>query len=373
MHTERDTHTEIKSDKVENKLKPDTTFAVLRTARRETPEALQGLRAKHLMYICEEASGIDERVFEVAHSSLATPGAKIILTSNPTRTSGYFYRAFDHRKKDSWWTKHVSFPDLLKEGHSWANPDYPKSVADEWGEDSNQYRVRVLGEFPTADEDSVIPLAWIEAAKTRHIEPSLGPVVWGVDVGEKGTDKCAVVKRRGSIVTEPPISWHGLELMQSTGRIVDMYETTKMVDRPVEIIVDSIGIGTGMRGRLAELGIPTIALNVSEKPSINSRYLRLKDELWWKAREWFGESNCKIPPHEALIKELSAMTYTYTSNGKLRVATKPEIRKKLGYSPDVADALILTMFMSERRGTALASRGRMRVPQTESHYNVHQW
>jgi hypothetical protein len=76
-------------------------------------------------------------------------------------------------------------------------------MRDEYGENSNAYRVRVLGEFPLVGDASVIPLAMIEAAVNRDVEPTMHSVVWGVDIARYGDDRCALVKRRGNTVLEP--------------------------------------------------------------------------------------------------------------------------------------------------------------------------
>src|SRR6476620_2180040 len=70
---------------------PEGAFAVRRTASKDNPEALQGFHAEHLLFLIDEASGIDDIVFEVGMGALSTPGAKVVMAGNPTRTSGFFY------------------------------------------------------------------------------------------------------------------------------------------------------------------------------------------------------------------------------------------------------------------------------------------
>ena len=70
---------------------PEGAFAVRRTASKDNPEALQGFHAEHLLFLIDEASGIADIVFEVGMGALSTPGAKVVMAGNPTRTSGFFY------------------------------------------------------------------------------------------------------------------------------------------------------------------------------------------------------------------------------------------------------------------------------------------
>ncbi len=89
---------EIKSDKIELAGVPDS-FAVARTSRREQPEALQGFHSENLLFVIDEASGVPDIVFEVGQGALSTEGAKVVMTGNPTRTTGYFYDAFNKNRK----------------------------------------------------------------------------------------------------------------------------------------------------------------------------------------------------------------------------------------------------------------------------------
>jgi hypothetical protein len=63
---------------------PEGAFAVRRTASKDNPEALQGFHAEHLLFLIDEASGIDDIVFEVGMGALSTPGAKVVMAGNPT-------------------------------------------------------------------------------------------------------------------------------------------------------------------------------------------------------------------------------------------------------------------------------------------------
>src|SRR6478609_468698 len=84
---------------------PEGAFAVRRTASKDNPEALQGFHAEHLLFLIDEASGIPDIVFEVGMGALSTPGAKVVMAGNPTRTSGFFYDTH-HSLRDRWHTMH---------------------------------------------------------------------------------------------------------------------------------------------------------------------------------------------------------------------------------------------------------------------------
>jgi len=323
---------------VQLKTSPVGSFAVGRTGQRGNPEALQGFHSPNLLFILDEASGIDDEVFEVAQGALSTPGAKVLMTANPTRTSGYFYDSH-HKMRHRWHTIKVSCVDSPRVAQQ-----YIDDMAAQFGIDSAVYKVRVLGEFPATEDDVLIPLHLIESALERDVEPTESfRVVWGLDVARYGDDRTALAKRRGNVQLEPVKSWQGNDLMQTTGRIVKEYRHCDDFERPAEILVDSIGLGSGVVDRLRELGLPVRGVNVAESPT-GDEFAKLRDELWWYTREWFEDRACKLADDQDLMAELSEVKYEVNSAGRLKVEGKDQMKKRSsrGKSPDLADAFVLT-------------------------------
>jgi len=332
----------VDTEKVSFALDPQSAFAVFRTASRDNPQALAGFHAENLMFLLDEASAIHEAAYEVALGALSTPGAIVVLTGNPTKSSGYFYDTHT-LLRESYYTMRVSSEDVARaRGHI-------DDVITRFGADSNEYRVRVAGEFPTSDDVTVIPLHLVEAALKREVQPMRVMPVWGLDVARFGDDRSALAKRRGNVLTEPIKVWSNKDTMTLAGLIVREWDLTEIDDRPHEILVDVIGIGAGVVDRLDELGLPVRGINVSESPSVDDQYLRLRDELWWKARQWFEARDCKIEADQALIAELTALHYKFTSSGKLQVESKADAKKRKLRSPDLADAFVLTFAADDRQ------------------------
>ena len=132
--------------------------------------------------------------------------------------------------------------------------------------------VRVLGEFPEADDDTIIPLHLVEAAIDRDVEPLQGASpVWGLDVARFGSDRTALAKRRANQPIEPIKSWQGKDLMQICGIILEEYDACAYEDRPAEILVDVIGLGAGVVDRLREMDFCTVrGVNVSESAALSA-------------------------------------------------------------------------------------------------------
>lgn len=337
---------EVKSDKVVLTVAGRGESEILaRTASKERPEALQGLHSENMLFLVEEASGVYDIIFEVAQGALTTEGAKIVLAGNPTRRSGYFYNAFNGPNAADWWQLRVSGEDssrVTAKSIEWAKKEY--------GESSNRYRVRVLGEFPESDEDVVVPQELAESAVGRDIMAT-GPVVWGLDVARYGDDRSVLVKRQGGRVLAPPKVWRKLDLMQLCGRVVEEYKAERFELRPAEVLIDVIGLGAGVVDRLRQLSgegqFPPLVrgVNVSEASSMSDRFLRLRDELWWGIRDWLATREASFPSVgcEELVKEVCSPTYCFTTGTqRIKVESKDEMRKRGVSSPDLADALMLT-------------------------------
>ena len=139
---------EAKADRIMLKASPTEAFISCRTSRAETPEALQGVHSDNVLLVCDEASGIPESVFESAAGSMSGEHASTILLGNPTRSSGFFFDTH-HRMSDTWWTRKVSCIDSPR-----VSDEFITEMKIRYGEDSNAYRVRVLGEFPLRDDDT---------------------------------------------------------------------------------------------------------------------------------------------------------------------------------------------------------------------------
>jgi phage terminase large subunit len=330
----------VTSDKVFLNAAPQESYAVARTARKEKPEAFQGFHSSNMLFIVDEASGVDPIIFEVGEGAMSTAGAKTLLTGNPTRTSGYFYDVFNKMKK--WWvTSTVSCSES-----SQSTDIYVQQMADKWGTESNVYAVRVLGEFPKDDDDAVIPRALLHSAVDRDIiiHPS-EPVIWGLDVARFGSDKTALCIRKGRSMPNPIETWQGKDTMQVAGIIKGKYDKVLRFDteRPIAIMVDSIGIGAGVVDRLREMGLPVRGVNVAESASVDTLYARLRDELWFRAKDYFEGKDVTMCADDDLIEELASVKFAYTSLGKLKAESKDEMKKRGLPSPDLADAFCLTL------------------------------
>lgn len=327
---------DVYTDRIAFKGAPESSFISARTSSAERPEALAGVHSEHVLLICDEASAIPEPVFESAAGSMSGHTATTVLISNPTRNSGLFFRTH-HQLSSEWKTMHVSCVE-----NPLVSTDFVRQISSTYGEASNAYRVRVLGEFALRDDDSLIPAELVDAAMVRDIvaDPK-EPIVYGIDVARFGDDRTVICKRQGNVVVGFK-HWSGEDLMGTVGRIV--HEAS--MDKPEEILVDTIGLGSGVADRLRELGHNVRDVNVSESVAMNQSAARLRDELWLATKTWLDTRAVKLPKDDDLRQELIGPSYSFTSNGKVKVEGKSDMKRRGMRSPDLADALCLTFASS---------------------------
>jgi phage terminase large subunit len=289
------------------------------------------------LLLADEASGIPEAVFEAASGSMSGHNATTVLTGNPTRNTGFFYETHT-RLRDDWYTMHVSCVDSPR-----VSEDFVKDMERRYGSDSPAFHVRVLGNFPPSEEDTVIPVALVEHAFNNEVKVHEDTAsVWGLDVARQGDDSSVLCKRQGPVV-HPLTVWRNLDLMQLSGAVKAEYDAAPPSKRPIEIIVDSNGFGAGVLDRLRELGLPARGLNVSERAMAKQTYLNLRAELWFKCKAWLENMDVSLPKDDALYSELVAPRYMFTSSGKIQVESKDSMKKRGVRSPDRADALCLAL------------------------------
>ena len=340
---------EWKKETITNLMAPATWFAAARTATKENTDALQGSHGPYVLRVIEEASGVSDAACEVLEGATGTIETKTIFAGNPTKRNGQFHRCFgadqEFYKTFTRSCLSVTHPLLQKEALR-----YAARMEKKYGRDSNFYRIRVLGEFPFADEDTYIPLNWCESARDRTVIPAPGyELVYGLDVARSlNRDRSVLAKRMGDVFKPYKIMRY-----DDTMKIVRDVAIEADREKPKAIFVDTIGVGGGVHDRLKQLGYPVIGVNSAETISMEfpERYMRLRDELWGKMRDWLEAGRGKLWDNEDndLMGELSTPK-AWLQGAKTKVESKDEMRERLRKnggddkqgSPDIADAHIMT-------------------------------
>ena len=224
------------------------------------------------------------------------------------------------------------------------SPKYPQEMADKYGRDSNVYLVKVKGEFPTSEADTLISLDDLEKAFERIIEKPEGQKILGVDVARFGGDRTVFIVRQGFKILRKELIYKSdlMEVVAHAKKIIDEEDII-----PINVKIDEIGVGAGVVDRLHEEGIKVFGVNVGKTADDDERFTNIRAEHYWNMREWI--KNADIPRDDDYI-ELANLKYKLTSKGKgqTKIESKEEMKKRGLSSPDVADALMLTFSGGDR-------------------------
>ena len=308
----------------------------------DKPERFQGFHAEsgNILLICDEASGINQQIFDAAEGFLTSQGSRLLLIGNPTQLSGEFYNAF---RTTLYHKIHMSAFDSpnIKDGYIsrpyLITPEWVDEKRQKWGEENPLWYARVLGEFPEQGDDTLISLADIEAAQARYADQQPGlPSILGVDVARFGTDSTVIMHRQGQKVSLfKQIRKH--DTMAVTGAVIDAMRTT----RADKCQIDVCGLGAGVYDRLKEQKIACVAMNAGERSENPDMFLNRRAEWYWNLRDAFKNGTIAIPPMDELAAQLAGIKYKFTSKGQVQIESKEDMKSRGVSSPDLADAVCL--------------------------------
>jgi phage terminase large subunit len=327
-------------------------------------EAVAGISGANLLYLLDEASGIDDAIFEAIEGNRAG-GARVVMFSNPTRTEGEFFEAFNG-KAQFYKCLTVSSEETpnVREGRDvvpgLAGREWVEEKKLEWGEDSPLYRVRVKGEFVLNEDGKILSVHAISQAEARWSDaPEIGRLHVGLDPSGPGLagDESAFAVRRGAKVLRL-YAFRGANEDALIAHLVGILKEHRRDRDPLPLVtIDREGpIGGAVFGRMrayAELHpseFEVAGVKASDRAMrAHQNYDRVRDELWANLADWVRDGGA-IPEDTKLAKELHAPQWVGQLSGRLKVTPKDEIRKILGRSPDRADAVALSVWepMSHR-------------------------
>lgn len=314
----------------------------------DKPDAFSGISGPLVVYLADEASGIDERIFEAIDGNSAG-GSIIMLTGNPTQLAGRFH-ATHHALRDQWQTFHIDSETVIEVTADNPIPGlatraWEREMAAQYGEDSAAYAVRVRGDFPSQGSRAIITLASVTAAKAAWGKPPEAPLFLGVDPARYGDDETVIQPIRGNHAFAP-VALRKRDTMDVAGEVLRIVREMYVPgDRETPCVhVDEIGIGAGVLDALKRSKeVRAYGVNVSTKALDADRYRGLRDQLWFGVAEWL-KGGGTLPPDEALCAELVAAEYKFDARGRYEVEAKESMRGRLGRSPDRADALALGVY-----------------------------
>lgn len=324
-----------------------TRYARARTASKDQPEALAWLHADFLMIIADEASWVDDAIFETAQSAGTNKNAIFLMISNPTRLEWYFYKAFTDNAEN--------FQTLAfnSEESALVDKDFVDWIVADYGKQSDQYRVRVLWEFPKVwlmDEKGRIPLFdpnEISFVDEGDIDFQMEDFdcLW-IDPAWNGKDFSSFVARnnfyakrvaREDKSTEKSVALKAEQVMKLLPKLTQ--------DR---VYYDNFGVGANVWVELAKEWIFAKWVNAWDKPNDTATFLNKRAECYWRLKTELRQG-LRLVWDRQQWSDLYMIKYKKTEDGRIRIMSKVEMRKEFGKSPDDADALMLTFWDATRK------------------------
>ncbi len=330
------------------------SFIELATNNPSSAESFSGLHSEAILFVADECSSLDPGIHQAILSSTPkqTENAirRVLYFGNPLRSSGVLYDIFHNPKIGSYWDKE----HLNSLNCRYADKEYCKLLIDSYGENSTIVRTRVYGLFPLNSADNLISPQAIDAAVNRELEKedyAREPIIMGVDVARKGDDRSVIILRQGRKVYSPEVIYENT-IPELSRRVMEVYRNT--FPRPESIVVDAIGIGAGVYDILEEWKLPVVEF-VASRGAIDSKmFANVRSETCWALKDFIETKEPSLPRHPILLEELRAINYNYNLKLQILIDNKDVIKKELGESPDLFDAVMLTMYQENdyrfRRG-----------------------
>jgi len=344
---------------LKKQLKVDTGYyyAQAQLWSEENPDAFAGAHNQNgMLLIFDESSGIPSPIWKVSEGFFTEP----ILDrywfnfSNPRRNTGEFFECF-HRYRDYWRRRNLDSRTVEGTDINYLNEQILRH-----GEDSDEARVEVKGEFPRQGDKQFISREIITNAIDRQIEPDEhAALIMGVDPARYGDDSTVIRFRQGrNARLIAPIVMKGADNMAVANKCAELIQKYN----PDAVCIDA-GNGTGIIDRLREMKYKVFEVWFGGK-SDEQEWANKRTELWDRMRDWLG-GGC-IDKEQDLIDDLSGPQYKFMgSSDKIMLETKEEMKRRGFSSPDHGDALACTFavkvarqdFKTRRGGRSTRARG----------------
>lgn len=305
------------------------------------PDRIEGFHGDHVLLVMDETKGIPQATYDALMGMLSGHGdTRLVVCSTPGGIQGPFYRIITRGEELGWRVHHLSADDSSNVKPSWC-----AERAREWGVGSPLYETRVRGRFADAGEGVLFPLSMIEAAVNRELTEPTSEVTLGVDVARSvnGDANCVAVCRGGRL--EALHLWREVDAMKTVARVAHLV----VQHGPRRVRVDESGVGAGVVDRLRQLGHPVEGVAFGGGAADQSRFRNKRAEMFWALRDGMEQGKVSLPDDDELVADLSALRFEFDGPGRILLEGKDEVRKRLGRSPDRADAVALALGIGARQ------------------------
>jgi len=321
------------------------------TATASRPENLQGYHQENLTFVEDESSGVPRPISEQIKGTLSNPNSLYIRIGNPNTTDCDFYSCFTTQRA-LWHCLTFNAEDTARDYPHIVHPSRNRAIELEYGRDSDVYRVRVLGEFPHQDPNSVLSLADLEActqtnilacARITEILPTKQAIA--LDFARYGSDESTLGRRSGLAVVD-----FQRFVKTDPREVVDaafgMQHDAGWASRDCHYIADAGGMGQGVMHSFHEAGKNIYEFHTGGRPVDSSMYADQMTEAWFNFRALVRQHIIHIPNDARLLMQLSTRQYYTDRQGKLKIESKDEWKKRMEIdeSPDRADMIVMLFY-----------------------------
>jgi hypothetical protein len=337
----------------------------------------QGIHARFVLVLIDEACGIPEQLWIAADSLTTNADCRTLAIGNPDNPSAHFRTVTESQLWNQIKIAAQDTPNFTGEpvprrlAQSLVSPEWVQEKRLEWGEDNPLYRSKVLAEFSADSPVKVIRFSDLQNCRREpdvvYGPAELLPVELGVDVAGGGSDETVIRERRG---IQAGREWRYRE--DDPERVADAVLQAVLDTGASAVKIDSTGIGWGLVGlvraklRAAATPARVIAVNASQAaPALavsatdgrpKEGFINVRAAMWWNGRvlaQSGGFDLSAMDNADATIAQLSEPTWDVNAaNGKIRIEPKDEVTRRLGRSPDNADALLLAYWTAGGQGGA---------------------
>lgn len=303
---------------------------------KDNTESFAGLhnKGKRILIIFDEASAIDDTIWEVTEGALTDSETEIIwcVFGNPTRNTGRFrecFRKYRHR----WETRQIDSRTTKM-----ANKKQLQEWVDDYGEDSDFVKVRVRGIFPNASAKQFIPTNYVDAAFGRHLRKEqydFAPKIISCDPAWEGDDELVIAMRQGlafQILRRIRKNDNDIQIATIIAQLEDEHNADA-------VFIDG-GYGTGIISAGRTFGRSWQVVWFSGE-SADEGCLNKRAEMWKNMRDWLRDGG-SIPKDQTLYDDLIGPETVARNDGKIQLESKKDMKKRGLPSPNCADALALT-------------------------------
>lgn len=332
---------DIQASGVYNRRHPETWKVVPQTCKPENAQAFAGQHARTSTswYLFDEASEVPDAIWETAKGGLTDGEPMMFAWGQPVRNTGAFYRVCFGSESGRWNSRRVDSRDSR-----FTNKALIEQWIQDYGEDSDFVRVRVLGLPPRASELQYIDWERVRDAQTRQVSPLADePLVAGFDVSGGGSAWNVIWFRRGPDARSiPPVRITGEQGRDRSVLIAKAAEilSDRRPERKVSAMFVDSAFGAPIVERLHSLGYHNVHEVSFGGPSPDHHQLNLRAYMWNRLKDWLLSG--AIPNDEGLATQITRPGYHINSSNKLVLESKADMAKRGEASPDDADALALT-------------------------------